>query len=241
MWRTEVALAVLALGSTAHAANTFELLDWACNADTKLVDVAKETALSDCKMTAGAKKVCDVIDGTPFNCFAPDGYLKDGKGTCQYHGAQLVIKTSTEQTLGWKIEGDVYVVVGRTSTFIGDECRLLKKSGNNDTGVGNFVQRAGKAEIKMVLVADGDGYITFLGGKIFGKAYKKECERTDTADGYIARKKQGCKAFCTTKSAVDEACASDEPQLEDGVWTPLPTTTPTEPTAPVPTFDSVAL
>jgi hypothetical protein len=227
MRREVFVVGVLALLSRERPAEAglFELLDWACNPDGHLKGTGEKEALEICHMTAGEKKACDVVDGEPFVCFAPKGYA--GFETCEYNDILITVDASTQQVLGWKIKGEITIDAGYKVEFHGDECRPEIRPEMEDRGVGTFVRRAGTAKLHTEFYASGEGYITFLGGKIFGKKYTKECISDAAPKGHIADRKAGCKATCPAPKApgaVALECETEPSDPGDGEWTPWPPT-----------------
>lgn len=201
-------------------AGMFELLDWSCNDPAKHQEKGEQEALAICDMTAGEKKACDVTEGEPFACFGPRTYK--GTETCEYNDLNITINASTQQVLGWKIEGEIEVEAGYKVTFEGEECRPEIKPDGEDRGTGTFVRRGGTAKLVAEFSASGEGYITFLGGKIFGKKFTKECKGEAAPKGHILDKKSGCSASCAAAVPGAFAVACTDTAIE-GDWTPVVT------------------
>jgi hypothetical protein len=227
-------LALIGAHEGTATAGIFELLDWACNQnDDARKGVGDREALATCHMTAGADKAaCAVVTGEPFHCFEPQIYR--GSQTCEYNDLVMTIKVSTQQKLGWKIEGVLVVDAGYKVDFEGDECRPSIRTTLDDTGTGTFVRRTGTAKLHTEFEASGEGYITFLGGKVFGSKYTAKCSGDASPKGYITDQKSGCKATCPPK-LLGRSAAEVDTCLPDPSPSPTPDATPNPTPSPNPT------
>jgi hypothetical protein len=208
--------AALSIPRTADAADWFTLLDWACDPDPASTAAVKAMVLSACDATEGAKTACDVVAGTPFACFTQRAVARDNR-SCDKAKLTFEITATTAQTFGWKIEGTLsveaeYALFWKTA----QECELTAKTPVPTAQGGDYIFKAGEAKAVAIMIASGQGKITFLGGTVFSEDVTKKCARDLSVTAF--------------KKATASACSG----------TPSPTPTSTPPATPPPSPTATA-
>lgn len=194
MW-TRIGLVAVALTVTSTAqANTFELLQWACEGGATYRAKAKAFLLEACKATeATDQKVCDEVDGTPFYCHNKEVKTPEEPHRCASQHIRMRI-TTENGLLGWKVVGVVYVTYTMSAEYEHQECETTMKPPPRVGGDGGtYVKTAGEAKLTVRFVADGTGHLTFLGGKVFGKKYDDECDDDLSVDIYTTDETVACE------------------------------------------------
>ena len=243
-----VALA-MSVASTARAADWLTLLDWACDANDTNKRAVKAMVLSACDATEGAKTACDVVAGTPFACFDKQAVARDNR-SCDKAKLTFEISATTAQTLGWKIEGTLnvdaqYALFWKTA----QECSLTAKTPVPTEKGGDYIFKAGEAKAIAIMIASGEGKITFLGGTVFSEDVTKKCLGEMAVTAYKKTTASGCTGTPTpsptpattptgTPSPTPTASATPPPPTPTVSATPPPTPTASATPPPTPTVSA---
>jgi hypothetical protein len=233
--------AVMSVASTARAADWFMLLDWACDPNATNAAAVKAMILSACDATEGAKTACDVVAGTPFACFTNKAVARDNK-SCDKAKLTFEISATTAQTFGWKVEGTLnvsadYALYWKTA----QECELTAKVPVPTSQGGDYIFKAGSAKAAVIMIASGEGKITFLGGTVFSENVTKQCARDMAVTAYKKTTASGCSGTPTPTPAPTSTPGGTPPPTPTASGTPPPPTpTATASATPMPTATASA-
>jgi hypothetical protein len=246
-WLTYSAVvAAMSVASTAHAADWLKLLDWACDPNATNKAAVKAMVLAKCGATEGAKTACDVVSGTPFACFASKPVARNSR-SCDKAKLTFEISATTSQTLGWKIEGTLrvdaeYALYWNTA----QECQLTATTPVPTAQGGDYIFRAGEAKAIAIMIASGEGKVTFLGGTVFSEAVTKKCAQEMSVTAYKTATASSCSGTpppSPSPTSSPGATPGPSPTASPTPPPPSPTASPTPPTAtpwPTPVATAVA-
>jgi hypothetical protein len=190
--------------------------------------------LSACDAAEGAKTACDVVAGTPFACFDKQAVARDNR-SCDKAKLTFEISATTAQTLGWKIEGKLnvdaqYALFWKTA----QECSLTAKVPVPTDKGGDYIFKAGEAKAIAIMIASGEGKITFLGGTVFSEDVTKKCLGEMAVTAYKKTTAAGCTGPSPSPSPTTTPTGTPSPTPTASATPPMPTPTASA-TPPMPT------